>query len=183
MNKQKEVLAFQTFLSGLQSEYIVENWRELAPELEYIIEMSSASLFVVQFIIMIALIFGIINTMLMSVLERFKELGILMAVGMTRRKVFVMIMTETMLLAITAAPFGFAISWLTIYFLGTYGLDLSAYSDGLSQWGYDNVLYPSVDAESYVNVIAGVFITALVGAIYPAIKAVRLKPVEAIHKI
>ena len=161
----------------------VEGWNDLAPELEYFQKSSEGFLYVLQIIIMIALIFGIINTMLMSVLERFKELGMLMAVGMNKWKVFFMIMMETLFLALVGSPIGLLLAIITVVYLEQYGIDLSAYSASLESYGYDNVLYPYVKTSTYFQVIFGVFITAILGAIYPAVKAVKLKPVDALHKI
>ena len=162
---------------------LIEDWKELAPEMEYFQQASASFIWVLQVIIMIALIFGIINTMLMSVLERFKELGMLMAIGMNKKRIFQMIMVETLYLALVGSPIGLVLSILTMNYFETYGMDLSMYSEGLEMYGYDNVLYPTVDNSAYVQVIAGVFVTAIAGAIYPAIKAIKLKPVDALHKI
>lgn len=178
-----DVVASTDILKNKYSTQQVESWKELAPELEYFQKSSEGFLWVLQIIIMIALIFGIINTMLMSVLERFKELGMLMAVGMNKWRVFFMIMLETLFLALVGSPIGLLLSVLTVSYLGTYGIDLTAYSASLETYGYDNILYPYVKTSTYVQVIVGIFITSILGAIYPAIKAVRLKPVEALHKI
>ena len=94
-----------------------------------------------------------------------------------------MIMVETLFLAFVGSPVGLVLSVLTMNYFENYGMDLSNYSDGLEMYGYDNVLYPTVDSSAYVQVIVGVFITAIAGAIYPALKAIKLKPVEALHKI
>jgi putative ABC transport system permease protein len=62
-------------------------------------------------------------------------------------------------------------------------VDLSSYSEGLESFGYSSVLYPYVESNSYFIVTVGVIITAIIGALYPAWKAVKLNPVEALHKI
>lgn len=182
MKKGEDELLFSEELKTKYADLLVQSWKELSPELEYFQTSSGAFIWILQIIVMIALIFGIINTMLMSVLERFKELGMLMAIGMNRRKVFSMVMLETFYLALVGTPIGVLISWLTMHYLGFHGIDLSAYSEGLEAYGYDNVLYPFVTYREYVQVITGVFITSIVGAIYPAYKAIKLKPVEALHK-
>ena len=62
-------------------------------------------------IVMFALAFGIINTMMMTILERTKELGMLMAIGMNRRRVFSMIMLETIFLTMVGAVAGMLSGW------------------------------------------------------------------------
>ncbi|WP_421878122.1 ABC transporter permease [Marinoscillum sp.] len=162
---------------------LAESWKEIAPELALMQEMYSSMLYVLITIVMIALVFGILNTMLMAVLERFKELGMLMAVGMAKLKVFLMVLIETIYLGILGAPFGLALGWLTIKYFTLNGIDLSEYSEGLESFGYGSILYPYIENSTYLTIAIAVIITAFIGAIYPAWKAVKLKPVEALHKI
>jgi putative ABC transport system permease protein len=138
---------------------------------------------VLMTIIMIALIFGIVNTMLMAVLERTKELGILMAIGMNRLRVYSMIVIETFFLALIGAPIGLAFGALNINIYSEKGVDLTKYSQGLESFGYSSVLYPYIEFNVYIIVTVAVFITAIISALYPAFKAIRLKPVDAIHSI
>lgn len=162
---------------------LVETWKEIAPELSFMQEMYGSTLYVLMGIILTALIFGIINTMLMAVLERIKELGMLMAIGMNKLRVFTMILLETLYLGIVAAPVGLLVGYLTISYFSEVGLNLSNYSEGLEAFGYASILYPYIDTSSYFIVTIGVGITALIAAIYPAWKAIKLRPVEALHKI
>jgi len=182
MKDGADEMAFSEEISEKYPNQLIQNWKELSPELEFFQTSSASFLWILQVIVMIALIFGIINTMLMSVLERFKELGMLMAVGMNKKRIFGMIMLETLFLALVGTPFGVLISSLTMLYFGEHGMDLSAYSAGLEAYGYDNILYPYVEAGTYYQVIIGVFITSLLGALYPAYRAIKLNPVEALHK-
>jgi ABC-type antimicrobial peptide transport system permease subunit len=132
---------------------------------------------------MLALVFGIINTMLMAVLERYRELGMLMAVGMNKLRVFTMIVLETIMLAIVAVVPGLVLGYATVTYFGKNGIDLSAFSKGMQQFGMSDIVYTDLDPGFYVQLAMAVGITAVIGAIYPAYKAIRLKPVEAIRKI
>jgi len=173
-------------LNKYQAEYPndkIESWREIAPELEFMQEMYANMLYILMAIIMIALIFGIVNTMLMAVLERSKELGILMAIGLNKMRVYFMIVIETIFLALIGAPIGLAIGALNISLYMEKGVDLSNYSEGLEAFGYSSILYPYLEASVYPIVTIAVFITAIIAALYPAYKAIKLKPVEAIHSI
>ncbi len=160
-----------------------ESWKELAPELLFMQEMYGSMLYVLMAIILTALVFGIVNTMLMAVLERKKELGVLMAIGMNQKKVYLMILIETLFLAFVASPIGLLVGYLTILYYRYVGVDLSNYSEGLEAFGYSSILYPYVDGSVYIIVTIGVIITAFIAALYPAWKAVKLKPVDAIHSI
>lgn len=160
-----------------------ESWREIAPELAMMDEMFGSMMYVLMGIVMAALAFGIVNTMLMAVLERTRELGMLMAVGMNKMRVFTMVLVETIFLAIVGGPIGLALGWLTMNYFSTAGVDLTAYSEGLKEFGYASILYPYMENGAYFSIAIGVVITAFVAAIYPAYKAIKLKPVEALHTI
>lgn len=160
-----------------------DTYREAAPDLQlYESQIENVSMIYLT-IIMLALVFGIINTMLMAVLERVKELGMLMAIGMNKLKVFLMIVVETLLLGLIGAPLGVLLGSLTISYLGKNGLDLSSFSQSLQMYGLSEQVYFDLEPSVYVQIPVAIFITALMAAIYPAFKAIRLRPVEAIRKI
>ncbi len=181
-NPGSETAVLETIRSA-HPEVLVESWRELAPELELFLSMTDSFLWVLIGIIMIALIFGIINTMLMAVLERFRELGMLMAIGMNKWRIFMMVVIETIFLSLVGGPAGILLGWITMYWLGIQGIDLSAYSEGLREFGYSSILYPYIENSTYAYVTTGVIITALLGALYPAYKAIKLNPTEALHTV
>jgi ABC-type antimicrobial peptide transport system permease subunit len=133
-------------------------------------------------VILAALAFGIVNTMLMVVLERRRELGMLLAVGMPRRTVFGMIVLETVALALTGALAGMALTAVGMEILSRTGIDLSVLSKGLSQFGIAEVLYPSLPLRMYPILAAMVIATAVIASIYPAVKALRLRPSEALRR-
>jgi putative ABC transport system permease protein len=160
-----------------------ESWKELAPELVFMQQLMGATLKILIVIIMAALAFGIVNTMLMAVLERVRELGVLMALGMRRNRVFMMIMIETLFLSTVGGPLGMLAGFLTISYLGKTGIDLTNYSAGLEAIGYESILYPSLTSADYIQIGIGVIVTAMLAAIYPAWKAIKNDPVEAIHSL
>lgn len=158
-------------------------YRELAPELElYESQINYISL-VYLVIVMLALVFGIINTMLMSVLERYRELGMLMAIGMNKARIFGMILLETLLLTLAGAPLGIGAGALSIYYFSINPLDLSAFASSLNQYGLGTRIYFETNPYVYSQITILLILTAFVSALYPAIRAIRLKPVEAIRKI
>lgn len=159
----------------------IESWSEIAPELDLMRSMSKNMLFIILGIIMLALMFGITNTMLMSVIDRTRELGVLMAIGMNRRKVFSLIVIETIFLSLTGGLFGSFISWLILFILSFTGLDLSIVSEGLKAFGSSTILYPHVLPDSYLILSLMMVLTSLIAAIYPALKAIRLNPSTAIR--
>lgn len=162
----------------------VESWKELVPELGLMIDSFDQYMIIFIIIILLALSFGIINTMLMAVLERVREIGMLMAVGMNRIRVFAMIFIETLLLVLIASPVGLSLAYITIEYLGSRGMDLSwLYQEGYAAYGFKSYIYPKMDNIYYLRIMIMVTVTALLASIYPALTAVRLNPVKAIRKI
>ena len=169
---------------GLQSSYgylSVKSWKELAPELKLMDEMMGMMMNIFLGVILFALLFGITNTMLMTVLERVREFGVLMAVGMKRRRVFLMIILETIVLSFFGGIVGMIMASITIAYFSVAGIDLSAFAAGLSEFGLEAVLYPVLPIYFYASITIMILFTAVFSAVYPAIKAIRLKPATAIR--
>jgi putative ABC transport system permease protein len=159
----------------------VMTWQELQPDLGMMTQYMNVMLYIFIVIILLALGFGIVNTMMMVVLERVKELGMLMAVGMNKARVFRMIMLETIFLSITGAILGMAISSIIINHFSESGIDLSRWAGGLEAIGYEAIIYPAINSEFYFGVTVLVILTAVLASIYPALKALKLNPAEAVR--
>lgn len=176
----------ESFKADIQEKFpeaLVRSWKDLSPELSFADELMTMMLYIIIGIIMLALCFGIINTMMMAVLERRKELGMLMGVGMSKTRLFLMIIFETLLLALCGGPLGVLLGYVSIRITQYTGLDLSAYGEGLESIGIETVVYPSVDPDFYFGTTALVVGITLVAAIWPAQRALKLNPVETIRTI
>jgi ABC-type lipoprotein release transport system permease subunit len=159
----------------------VASWRQIQPELAYITDVTWQVNYLILIIILLALAFGILNTMLMAIFERVKEIGVLMAVGMSKARIFVMIIMETVFLSITGAALGMAISAWVVHVAGTKGINLGIFAQGLEAYGYSSVIYPQLAPLFYLTLAFMVVMAALLSSLYPAYKALTLNPVEAIH--
>lgn len=183
LNENAQLDTVQQALIKTYPNLKVENWKQLSPELNYIDEMMDLFLYIFIGIILFALAFGLVNTMLMAVLERVRELGMMMAIGLTKTKLFFMVLLETTYLALTGAAVGFILGYITILLTGNSGIDLSIVQQGMEELGYGSVLYPTLDWKYYPIIGAMVVVFAVLSAIYPAIKALSLSPPEAIRKV
>ncbi|MDQ1332675.1 MAG: FtsX protein [Bacteroidota bacterium] len=161
--------------------YEVLNWKEIQPDLAMMADFMNQIYSVFMVIILAALAFGIVNTMLMAVLERTRELGMLMAIGMNRRKIFIMIMLESILLSVVGGFAGMAVSEVVIAITGKTGINLIKYSEGMEAFGYSAHLFPTIDPQFFITTTILIVLTGIISAIYPARKALRLNPVEAIR--
>jgi ABC-type lipoprotein release transport system permease subunit len=159
----------------------IESWTDLAPELAYLSTSTNLYMYIFVGIILFALLFGITNTMLMSVVDRIRELGVLIAIGMKKGRIFFMILLETILLSLTGGLFGTIIGVLTIAYFGRAGIDLTFVSTGLESWGMAAVLYPFLPAAMYIVLTIMILFAANIAALLPAWKATHLVPSEAIR--
>jgi len=179
--EQAEVLAGN--LQNRLTDVKIEDWAEVSPYLSLMSGYMDMMMGLFMVIILGALGFGIVNTMLMVVLERTRELGMLMAIGMNKRRVFIMIMLETICLALVGALFGEVLSVIIINYFNKTGIDLSSVAEGMESVGYAVVTYPMLEPYRYLQITVLVIITSVLASIYPAFKALRLHPAEAIRTI
>ena len=159
----------------------VKNWKELQPDLAMMTDYVHQIYGFFMVIILAALAFGIINTMLMAVLERTKELGMLTAIGMNKRKVFSMIMLESVFLSITGGISGMIVGWGTILLTAKKGINFAQYAEGMEAIGYSAHIYPEISSSFFVMVVIMIFLTGIASSVYPALKALKLDPAEAIR--
>ena len=162
--------------------YQIESWREISPETDLLVKTVDQYSYIIMFIIMFALAFGIVNTMLMAVIERTREIGMLVALGMNRVRIFLLIFLETLFLTIAGTPVGVLIAWLTIVYLNKHGLDLSGMGrEMMSSFGFGTMIYPEFPTDKLSGVILIVILTALISCLFPAMKALKLQPVAALR--
>lgn len=167
----------------LGDDYEVLTYIDLLPILVSQVDMYQSMMYVVYLIIALAMIFGIVNTMLMSVFERIQEFGVLMAIGMRVRRIFVMVVFEAGLLGIIGTAAGLALGTGLLLLFSRIGIDFSLFSEGLTSFGVGAVIYPRLTVETVMNVLAIIPLTTVLGAVYPALRAMRLQPVTAIRYV
>ena len=170
--------------AAIESKYpllMVDSWRELAPELAYTADIMKTYTYWFVAIILLALLFGITNTMLMAVMERTRELGVLLAIGMKKARVFVMIMLETIMLSLTGGAVGIAIGAATIAYFYHNGINFSAFAESLESFGAGTMLYPFLPIDMYIAMVLMIIIAAIIAAAMPAWKAIHLVPSKAIR--
>ncbi len=158
-------------------------WKELMPDLGLMAEYTSTWLYIILIIILLALSFGIINTMMMAVLERTREIGMLKAVGMSGKRIFLMIMFETIFLSLTGTLVGIIITIPVVQHFHLHGLNALMFSKGFEDIGFAAMIYPRLNADSYAGLTVLVILAAVLSSIGPSRRALRLQPVEAIRTL
>ena len=161
---------------------VVRSWSVINPILKMLNEMTIQFTMIFVIIILVALSFGIVNTMLMAIMERVREIGMLMAIGMSKVRVFLMIMLETIFLSITGGLVGLFLSWILITITNSTGIDLASVAEGMNAIGYSSFVRPELSIFFYFFIGSLVILTAMFASILPARKALKLKPSEAIRQ-
>ena len=175
--------ALKKDLKKIDNTNIIQSWDDIAVELAYANKMISAFLYFFMLIVISGLSFGIINTMLMAVLERKRELGMLMCIGMTRLKIFLMISIETLFLALIALPFGLIFSYFMINYFSVNGIDLSIVAAGLENFGIGTMLYLKLPLNYYYEIGLMIIVITIISSVFPSIRALKINPIEASKNI
>ncbi len=158
---------------------IVRDWRQIQPMLASILGQMGVSNAIIIGIYVVAMGFGIVNIMLMSVFERTREFGVLMAIGMQKHRVFALILLESGWLGVCGGLLGLLAGAALMQLLGYTGIALGALAEGLGAFGADTLFYPRVTVAEYGLIFLTVVAASLVAALYPAHQILRKAPVEA----
>jgi ABC-type lipoprotein release transport system permease subunit len=169
-----DIKAVLVQLQAKYGELSILSWRELSSSLVAMMAMMDQFGYIMIMIILLALTFGIVNVMLMAIMERTRELGMLMAIGMNKKRIFLMIMMETIFI-------GVAIAAGTIALTSRSGINFASWSEGFESLGYNPLVYPIVQSSFYIILAIMVVIAALMASIWPARKALKLNAAEAVR--
>lgn len=159
--------------------YQIKTWQELNEILVLLEDFSNAYLMIMNLIVMGVTATVIVNTLVMSVFERTREIGILTAIGMKGRQIIALFLTEAGILALGGLAFGLLLGWgLTAYFgkVGIYFGDL-----GLSGFYLGDRIYTYLTLQNTINLTIMALVITLLASLYPARLAARMEPVEALH--
>lgn len=165
----------------LDTRYEVLSYRDIMPSLIAMMEVTESVLNVFAYIIGLAMVFGIINMMLMSVFERIREFGVLKSIGMGNGTLLLLIELEALLLGCVGAAAGAVLGIGVNLLLGHSGLNFAAFAEGLAAFGTGAILYPVLDYDAVVSTALVIIAFCLVAALYPAARAMKLEPIHAVR--
>lgn len=167
----------------VRDELEVLSWQQALPSLAEYVAAEQAEIYVVYAVIFFMVGLGIVNTVLMSVLERMRELGVMLALGITPSRLAGLVLTEAALLGVFASAVGVAMGLLIVVPLGNTGLDLTALTGGTLEVAglpLDFTIFPDLDPAKLAIYVLGVWLLTVLSAVYPAYKATTLEPVKCL---
>ena len=162
----------------------VVRWEEAMPNLANAIKLDYASGNFVFMIILLIVTIGVVNTLLMSVMERMREFGLILALGSKPMTLRIMIMLEALLLGLVAAAIGSLLGCLVTWYLVTVGIDLAKLLPETLEFGgvvFDPVMRAIWDPAWMLKINLYIVGITLLAALYPAVKAGRITPVEGLR--
>lgn len=160
-------------------------WEEALKELYDAILLDDAGLYIMMFIIFIIVAIGIFNAVFMSVMERTREFGVMLALGTGPSQVFWAVVVESMLLALIAAVIGVGVGLGLHLWVSSTGIDLGAMAGDYEIAGIslEGKIYSKLTTYVVAKWTVVVMAMTVVAALYPALRATRLQPVEAIRHV
>ena len=173
---------YQKVLGLVDDGVVVNRWTELDKYLGTMLAVMDGFVLVWVIVIFLALSFGLVNTLVMAVFERIREIGLMLALGMRPSSILGQIVIESMLLLIIGLALGNALAWASIKPLES-GIDVSIVAEGMAMMGAASVLYPQLRMEDVVLANAVVLILGFFASLSPAWRASRYQPIEAITKV
>jgi ABC-type lipoprotein release transport system permease subunit len=160
----------------------VTTWTEMDPYMGTMLDVMDGFILVWFVVIFLALSFGLVNTLLMAVYERTREIGLVQALGMKSSNILIMVLIESTIMLGIGLIAGNLMTWLTILPIKD-GIDISAVAEGLEWAGMSSTLLPSLVASDVLTANAIVLVLGLLASLFPAWHASRKVPIEAITRV
>lgn len=168
----------------LHDRYEVLTWDDAMPDLVGMIQLDAAFGDIYGFVVFIVVVFAVMNTFLMIVMERIREFGLLNAIGLTPRQIALLLLLESICLAVVSIVIGFAIGFGLHLYLAEVGIDMAIFATEVEMGGVtltDTIMRSTIDVGRWLNATLSVFVMVLLASAYPAYKASRLTPAEAMR--
>lgn len=165
------------------NQLVTLSWDQIQPGVKQMIELDYSSGWLMYLVLIAIITFSILNTFLMSVLERTREFGIMLALGYTPFNIGKLVMLEAFILTSFALVLGTLLGLSINTYFVIYGLTFDGMDEIASMYNMPSTIYPQISFESTLIGPAIIFIFTILSALYPAMKIRKLEAVEAMRKI
>ena len=166
-----------------QAELVALDWETLMPGLKQAIQADMTSAWFMYGVLIILVAFSVLNTQLMSVLERTREFGVIMALGIKPRRLAYLVVLETFLMASLGLLIGVMLGSMVSAYFAHVGFAYPGMDEMAAKFNLPAVMYPALDPFPLMLGPTVVFIFCLFASIYPALKLYALRPVEAMRAV
>ena len=161
------------------SSYQILTWTGMNELIIQTEDLASGYMFILYMIVLAITATVIMNTLIMAVFERTREIGILAAIGMKGRRIMAMFLAESSLLAVAGILMGLILGLLVVAYFNNFGFYIG--NMGMTGMLIGNTIYADLTLKDTVNLTMITLVITLLAGLYPAILAARMEPVEALH--
>jgi ABC-type lipoprotein release transport system permease subunit len=176
--------ALQRRVEGLlpaSERLVVHDWIRLQPGLRQAIQADLSSAFFMYGVLVVLVAFSVLNTQLMSVLERTREFGVVMSLGLTPGKLGRIVLLETAFMGLVGMLLGALLGGLITLYFGINGFSYPGMDELAANFNLPDRFYPQATFTTLFAGPAVVFLGALAAALYPALRLYWLEPVAAMR--
>ena len=170
-----------TALAGRGLEVL--RWFDMFPLIKEWVALDNGFQYIFVGIVALIVVAGVVNTVLMSMIERTREFGMLMALGTKSTAIGAIVVFESLIIGVIGTAAGTAAGLGLVGFFGRTGIDLGAMSEALTRFYVDPVVRTEIDTDHLLITVAGLLAAVVLSGLYPAWQAMRLEPVEAIRHV
>ncbi len=166
---------------GANDELVVLGWKDLQPGLQQAIQADLASAWFMYTVLIVLVAFSVLNTQLMSVLERTREFGVMLALGFKPARLGRLVITETLIMSTLGLTMGVLLGVMLTYYLSIVGFSYPGMEDMASRFNLPDRMYPGL---SFLSIFLGpglVFVFSILASAYPALRLFKLQPVSAMR--
>ena len=166
-----------------KKEVVVLDWKQLLPGLVQGIKLDFISGMIFYVILVLVVAFSILNTFLMAILERTKEFGVMLALGVKPARLLKLVLMESSFMTLLGVLIGLTAGCMLTLWFENHGINLEGASEILKEYGMSGIVYPKLSVVSALSGPLGVLVITLCAALYPALKVMKMSPVEAINTV
>lgn len=161
----------------------VLGWKEISPMLAEAIAFDDAMIFICVLIVLIVVAAGVTNTLLMSIMERLREFGVMMALGTKGYQVGILVLVESLFLVGFGICGGIIFGTVTTLIFHHIGIDVSNFSQALGSYFIGTVTYPALNLDHLALSSITILVATILVSLYPARRSAKLNPIEAMTRL
>ncbi len=167
-------------LRSKYSDFDVKNFFQLQPMMQQMQDLMAIFNSITFAIVMSVVFVGIFGVMYVSILDRIREFGIMIGIGMHYKYIRRQIFLESIFIGVIGYLCGSTLGLFLLVYIKEFGLDFSAFSDALQMWGYESIIYGTIKVSYFTTTFLAIMSASVLSVLIPLRKIKRLNPIEVI---